>query len=70
MTLNGKKYLYKQNEQGDIIGLIDSSNNEVATYSYDSWGNLINIRGSLTRTIGVKNPFRYRSYYYDTETGL
>jgi RHS repeat-associated protein len=30
----------------------------------------LNIGGSLSSTIGVKNPFRYRGYYYDTETGL
>lgn len=70
MMLNGTKYLYERNSQGDIIGLLDSSNNEVVTYSYDSWGNLINISGSLASTVGAKNPFRYRSYYYDSETGL
>jgi RHS repeat-associated protein len=28
------------------------------------------IGGSLANTIGTINPFRYRGYYYDTETGL
>ena len=39
-------------------------------YTYDSWGKLISITGSLASTIGVKNPLRYRGYYYDTETSL
>ena len=39
-------------------------------YTYDSWGELISITGSLASTIGVKNPLRYRGYYYDTETSL
>ena len=26
--------------------------------------------GSLASTVGAKNPFRYRSYYYDAETGF
>lgn len=44
--------------------------NEVVTYSYDSWGKLLNIGGSLADTVGKINPFRYRGYYYDSETGL
>lgn len=24
----------------------------------------------MASTLGVDNPFRYRGYYYDTETGL
>ena len=39
-------------------------------YTYDTWGKLISITGSLASTIGVKNPLRYRGYYYDTETSL
>jgi len=31
---------------------------------------LISIGGSLASTVGAENPFRYRGYYYDTETGL
>ena len=37
---------------------------------YDSWGKLLSIEGSAKDTIGVQNPFRYRGYYYDTETGF
>jgi len=33
-------------------------------------GKLISTTGSLASTIGVKNPYRYRGYRYDTETGL
>jgi RHS repeat-associated protein len=50
--------------------VFDSSNNEVVKYSYDSWGKLISIDGSLADTLGKANPFRYRSYYYDTESQL
>ena len=39
-------------------------------YSYDTWGNLLKAGGSMASTLGVDNPFRYRGYYYDTETGL
>ena len=70
MNLNGQLYYYERDGQGDIIGLVDSNMNEVVTYSYDTWGNLLSIGGSLASTVGKINPFRYRGYYYDTETKL
>ena len=36
-------------------------------YEYDAWGNLLSQVGSEILNI---NPFRYRGYYYDAETGL
>ena len=48
--------------------------NLVGTYLYDSWGKLLGIydaNGNKTdNPILVENPFRYRCYYYDNETGL
>lgn len=70
MVLNGALYYYERNAQNDIIGLVDSNLNEVVTYTYDSWGKLLNIGGSLASTVGQKNPYRYRGYRYDNETGL
>jgi RHS repeat-associated core domain len=70
VTFNGTAYNYEKDAQGDIIGLFDSGNNEVVKYSYDSWGKLISISGSLANTLGKVNPFRYRSYYYDSESQL
>ncbi len=37
-------------------------------YSYDPWGNILAVTGSLASTLGADNPFRYRGYYYDTES--
>ncbi len=70
MNLNGLEYYYIRNGQGDIIGLFDSSGTEVVRYYYDSWGKLISIEGTLKDTVGIKNPYRYRGYRYDNETGL
>ncbi len=59
-----------------IIGILDSSLNEVAKYTYDSWGKVLSITDEngeeITDSshIGIENPFRYRGYWYDTETGL
>ncbi|OQB24453.1 MAG: tRNA3(Ser)-specific nuclease WapA precursor [Firmicutes bacterium ADurb.Bin182] len=42
----------------------------MVTYSYDAWGKLLDVSGTKAATLGQDNPFRYRGYYYDTETGL
>ena len=42
-------------------------------YNYDAWGNHAVLNGDGTDSesgIGILNPFRYRGYYYDTETEL
>ena len=63
-------YYYEFNLQGDIIGIIDSTGNKVVEYSYDEWGKILSITGTLAETIGQQNPLRYRGYYYDAETGF
>ena len=70
VEFNGTKYGYLYNLQGDVIGLIDSANTEVVKYTYDAWGKPLSVTGSLANTIGYYNPFRYRGYVYDVETGL
>ena len=49
---------------------MDASGNRVVEYTYDAWGKLISTTGTLATSLGADNPFRYRGYYYDTETGL
>ena len=49
---------------------MDGSGVRVVEYIYDAWGKLISTTGTLATTLGADNPFRYRGYYYDTETGL
>ena len=70
VQFNGTKYGYIHNLQGDVIGLIDTSGNEVVKYVYDAWGKILSTTGSLASTLGSIQPFRYRSYVYDQETGL
>ena len=68
MLYNGTEYYYLKNIQGDIIGILDGSGTSVVEYSYDSWGKVIEISGN--QELGKRNPFRYRGYYYDEETGF
>ena len=54
---------------------LDENGKVVVEYSYDAWGNHAVLDGNGQEIgdaahIGNKNPFRYRSYYFDTETGL
>ena len=70
-----KKYLYIRNIQGDITSIIDSEGNKVCSYIYDGYGNhiVLNQDDNLENdplSIGHINPFRYRGYYFDEESGL
>ncbi len=68
-TYNDNQYFYIKNVQDDIIAIADSSGDIVSEYAYDPWGSVISVTGSNTE-IGNLNPFRYRSYYYDSEIGM
>ena len=35
-----------------------------------AWGNILSATGSMVSSLGLHNPFRYRGYVYDNETGL
>ncbi len=64
-------YYYIYNVQGDVIALADASTGKLAvTYTYDAWGKLVKLEDSTANSVGTLNPFRYRGYYYDTETSL
>jgi len=61
-------YLFRKNILGDVIGVFNYLGELVAEYAYDAWGNCIIL--SQIDGIGDLNPIRYRSYYFDDETGL
>ena len=70
-VVNGSTYYYVRNVQGDIIKILDGNMEEVVEYKYDTWGNVIGMEGSdYGKWVGSLNPFRYRGYYYDDETGM
>ncbi|MFR8011646.1 MAG: RHS repeat-associated core domain-containing protein [Clostridia bacterium] len=51
----------------EISGFIDADGTVIANYYYDDWGKLAETTGDTA--IANLNPIRYRSYYFDTETG-
>ena len=67
-------YLFEKNLQGDIVGLYNTSGSKLCTYTYDAWGNVtVTYSSGITSTdriAALYNPFRYRGYYLDSETGL
>ena len=71
-TVNGvtNEYYYVKNLQGDIIDILDNNGNVVVSYEYDAWGKNLSVSGSLACTVGQANPFGYRGYYYDNESGF
>ncbi len=64
-------YWFEKILQGDIVAVYSSSGTKLVTYKYDAWGNITTTyyNGGAS-TVAQYNPFRYRGYYYDTETGL
>ena len=73
---SGAEFYYIRNAQGDITGLYDDTGKVVVEYSYDTWGkpesatDSDGITGELADTVGKINPYRYRGYRYDSETGM
>ena len=66
--IGGVDYFYRKNLQGDITDIYCEDGTKYASYTYDAWGNCtitLDVCG-----IGTLNPFRYRGYYYDSETNL
>ena len=71
LRLNGKTdYFYLYNGLGDVVGLVDSSNQVVVRYQYNSWGKVTSSEDTSGVSLATLNPFCYRKYVYDPETGL
>ena len=70
VVYNGFPYAYVKSLQGDVIALLDGTGNVVVSYVYDAWGAPIGKSGSMAETLGTVQPFRYRGYVFDEETGL
>lgn len=76
-------YFYATNAQGDVEGLFRVIKNTESgeyeqkwygKYIYDAWGNVTVTNASdgtpSATSLAVRNPLRYRGYYYDSETGF
>ncbi|MBR7160770.1 MAG: RHS repeat-associated core domain-containing protein, partial [Clostridia bacterium] len=81
LTDNGydtSRYYLVHDVHGNVSRLLKPDGTLCATYHYDSWGNCSVFDGegkplnysTDSDNIAFVNPFRYRGYYYDDETGL
>ena len=68
-SYNGADYYYGKDSFGVIRYLYNTSGEVVTTYTYDAWGTVLSVTGTLAETVGTVNPVRYKSYYFDSETG-
>ena len=76
----GQTYYFVYNGQGDVTGLYNHGGKLIATYAYDAWGRCIEAKAVTADDdghavtdpdhIAFINPFRYRGYMYDAETGF
>src|SRR5690606_10044495 len=63
-TFETKAYQFITNHRGDVLSIRDSEDNEVASYTYDAYGNILTAEGALAKA----NSIRYAGYYFDDET--
>ena len=67
---------YVKNVQGDILGFYSLFISIFREYTYDAWGNITGVYNQYGNPVtdpedpAFINPLRYRSYYYDDESGL
>ena len=70
---NNKLYFYIKDILGNIVKIIDETGNNIVKYSYNSWGVVTKTTLSSNEydyKLAQYNPFMYKGYYYDVETGL
>ncbi len=69
-------YYVVTNTRGDVTQIYDETGTLQVLYTYDAWGKVLSIKDgngneiTSDMNIGVLNSLRYRSYYFDSETGL
>ena len=72
LSIGTKEYIYERNIQGEILRVINLEGKTLVEYSYDDWGKpsikvVDKTEGQLIADI---NPFVYKGYIYDQDTGL
>ena len=70
---NAYPYFFVKDARNNVIAVLDEDK-EVAAYEYDAWGNATSSNFNNAKIDGVDvaefNPIRWKSQYYDTESGL
>ena len=70
VTYNNEPYYFIKNLQGDVVAITNVQGEVEVRYTYDAWGKPEIKFDASDCKIGTINPYRYRCYYYDEESGL
>lgn len=62
------KYFYVRDVLKNILGIIDSSGAFVVKYTYNGYGDVTVTQD--TSGLATLNPFRWKGYYFDQESGM
>ncbi len=66
-----KRYFYIKDITGTILGIADESGDILGNYEYSAYGKCtVTDNTNNTNNIAEINPFRFKCYYYDTESGM
>ena len=60
-------YMFVKDARNNVVAILDNGG-EVAAYEYDAWGSCKVVKD--TRGIGTLNPIRWKSQYYDSDSGF
>ena len=68
-------YFFEKNLFGDVVAVYNEAGTKIGSYTYDAWGictTSVQSTASAAENKIVRqfNPFRYRGYFYDYDTGL
>ena len=62
------KYFYARDMLQNILGIIDTNGSPVVIYQYTAYGTSTVLQD--TAGLANINPFRFKGYYFDTESGM
>lgn len=62
------KYFYARDMLQNILGIIDTNGSPVVIYQYTAYGT--STVSQDTAGLASINPFRYKGYYFDSESGM
>jgi RHS repeat-associated protein len=65
MKSGKNKVYYHYNGHGDVVALTDENGQQVASYTYDAWGNVLTSEAKTE--LAKSNPYGYAGYTYDAE---
>ena len=60
-------YMFVKDARNNVVAILDNGG-EVAAYEYDAWGSCKVVKD--TNGIGTLNPVRWKSQYYDSDSGF